>query len=116
MGTQYLHVTVADRMSIQALLQATLSGPAIARKLKFTGSTIHREINRSKVKPMALAATDQGGVAQARSQANRRAGVAEHALGRTAVLATARSHIATDAGFLSVPDISLHQRSLGFGG
>jgi IS30 family transposase len=48
MGTHYSHVTEADRMSIQALLQAKLSGPAIARRLEFIRSTIHREINRSK--------------------------------------------------------------------
>ncbi|WP_407471292.1 hypothetical protein [Xanthomonas campestris] len=35
--------------------------------------------------------------------------VAEHALGRTAVLVAARSHIASGAAFLSVPDISLHE-------
>ncbi len=63
-------------MSIQALLQAKLSGPQIARKLNFSRSTIHREINRSKAMPMALAGSYQAGVAQARSQANRRAGAA----------------------------------------
>lgn len=49
MGTHYSHVTAADRMSIQALLLAT---------------------------PMALASSYQADVAQARSQANRRAGAA----------------------------------------
>ena len=63
-------------MSIQALLQAKLSGSAIAGKLNFSRSTIHREINRSKAAPTALASSYQAGVAQARSQANRRAGAA----------------------------------------
>lgn len=76
MGTHYSHLTAADRMSIQALLQAKLSGPVIARKLSFSRSTIHREINRSKAMPTALASSYQAGVAQARSQANRRAGAA----------------------------------------
>lgn len=76
MGTHYSHVTLADRMSIQALLQAKLSGPAIARKLNFSRSTIHREINRSKATPTALASAYQAGVAQVRTQAKRRAGAA----------------------------------------
>ena len=33
MGTHYSHVTPADRMSIQALLQAKFNNTAIARKL-----------------------------------------------------------------------------------
>ena len=74
MGTHYSHVTAADRMSIQALLQAKLSGPAIARQLDFSRSTINREINRSKATPTALAASYQAGVAQARSHAHRCAG------------------------------------------
>ena len=69
MGTHYSHVTLADRMSIQALLQAKLSGPAIARKLNCSRSTIHREINRSKATPTALASAYQAGVAQVRTQA-----------------------------------------------
>lgn len=76
MGTHYSHVTLADRMSIQALLQAKLSGPAIARQLNFSRSTIHREINRSKAAPTALAGAYQAGVAQVRTQARRSAGAA----------------------------------------
>jgi IS30 family transposase len=45
----------ADRMSIQALLQAELSGPETARKLGFSRSAINREINRGKAVPTALA-------------------------------------------------------------
>ena len=64
MATHYSHMTAADRMSIQALLQAKLSGPVIARKLGFSRSAINREINReitrkinrSKARPTALAA------------------------------------------------------------
>ena len=43
------------------------------------------------------------------SEATAALDVAEHALGRTAVLAAARSHIASGAAFLSVPEISLHE-------
>ena len=71
MGTHYSHVTAADRMSIQALLQAKLSGPEIACKLSFSRSTINREINRSKATPAALATDYQAGRAQVRSQARR---------------------------------------------
>ena len=74
MGTHYSHVTQVDRMSIQALLQAQLNGPEIARRLGFSRSTINREINRSKVLPTAAAADYQAGVAQARSVQQRRAG------------------------------------------
>ncbi len=55
MGTHYSRMTPADRMSIQALLQARLNGPAIALKLGFSRSAVNREINRSKAKPTDLA-------------------------------------------------------------
>ena len=61
MGTHYSHVTMADRISIQAWMQAKLSGPEIARKLNLSRSTIHREINRSKSEPTALACDYQAG-------------------------------------------------------
>lgn len=76
MGTHYSHVTEADRMSIQALLQAKLSGPAIARRLEFSRSTINREINRSKASPTARALDYQAGLAQVRSRQRRCAGAA----------------------------------------
>ena len=47
MGTYYSHVTQADRISIQALMQAQHNGPEIARQLGFSRSTIDREINRA---------------------------------------------------------------------
>ena len=77
MGTHYSHVTEADRMSIQALLQAKLSGPAIARQLTLSRSTINREINRSKATPTALAGAYQAGPAQVRSRARRAAAGAQ---------------------------------------
>ena len=64
-------MTPADRMSIQALLQANLSGPAIAQKLGFSRSAINREINRGKLKPTSLAADYRAGAAQERSQQRR---------------------------------------------
>lgn len=82
MGTHYSHMTPADRMSIQALLQAKLNGAQIARKLGFSRSAIGREINRSKAEPTAAAADYQAGVAQARSRQRRcNAGVARRKLG-----------------------------------
>ena len=69
MGTHYSHVTEADRMSIQALLQAKLSGPEIARQLDFSRSTINREINRSKATPTALATDYKVGPAEPRKPA-----------------------------------------------
>ena len=82
MGTHYSHVTEADRMSIQALLQAKLSGPEIARQLDFSRSTINREINRSKATPIALAKDYQAGPAQVRSRGRRgAAGASRRKLG-----------------------------------
>jgi len=43
MGTHYSHITAADRMSIQALMQAKLSATAIALQLSFSRSTIYRK-------------------------------------------------------------------------
>ena len=55
-------------MSIQAMMQAQLDGPEIARRLGFIRSTMNREINRSKILPTAAAAADyQADVAQDRS-------------------------------------------------
>lgn len=71
MGTHYSHMTPADRMSIQALLQAKFTGPAIALKLGFSRSAINREINRSKARPTSLAVDYQAGVAQVHSQRRR---------------------------------------------
>ncbi len=82
MGTHYSHMTPADRMSIQALLQAKLNGPAIAMKLGFSRSAINREINRSKALPTALASDYQAGIAQARAeQCRRNAGASRRKLG-----------------------------------
>jgi IS30 family transposase len=82
MGTHYSHVTPADRMSIQALLQAKLNSTKIARKLGISRSTISREINHVKAKPTALAGDYQAGVAQARCQQRRRdAGAVRRKLG-----------------------------------
>ena len=80
MGTHYSHVTQPDRISIQALMQAKLNGPEIARQLSLSRSTI----NRSKVLPAAAATDYQTGVAQARSVQQRRAGgAAQRKLVRT---------------------------------
>ena len=76
MGTHYSHVTIADRISIQALMQAKLSVPEIARRLDFNRSSIYREINRSKSEPTALGTAYLAGAAQLRSQSRRCAGAA----------------------------------------
>ena len=82
MGTHYSHVTEADRMSIQALLQAKLSGPEIARQLDFSRSTINREINRSKAAPIALAKDYRAGLAHVRARGRRgAAGASRRKLG-----------------------------------
>ena len=55
MEIHYSHMTPADHMSIQALLQAKLNSMAIARKFGISLSTTGREINSGKAKPTALA-------------------------------------------------------------
>jgi IS30 family transposase len=69
-------------MSIQALLQAKLSGPEIARQLDFSRSTINREINRSKATPTALATDYKAGAAHVRARGRRgAAGASRRKLG-----------------------------------
>ena len=70
MGTHCSHVTQADRISIQALMQAQHNGPEIARQLGLSRSTINREINRSEASLTALAADYQAGIAQPDSKSN----------------------------------------------
>jgi IS30 family transposase len=82
MGTHYSHLTEADRMSIQALLQAKLSCRAIARQLSLNHSSISREISRGKLHPTALAHGYQAGAAHLRCRARRAgAGAARRKLG-----------------------------------
>ena len=82
MGTHYSHLSEADRITIQALLQAKLSARAIALKLGWSHSSISRELNRAKREPSALASSYQAGAAQLRSRALRvRAGAARRKLG-----------------------------------
>src|SRR5471032_811471 len=71
MGTHYSHLTAADRMSIQALLQAKLSCRAIARQLSLNHSSISREISRGKLHPTAQASGYQAGTAHLRCRARR---------------------------------------------
>src|SRR6202051_3225496 len=82
MGTHYSHLTEADRMSIQALLQAKLSCRAIARQLSLNHSSISREISRGKLHPAAPACGYQDGAAHLRCRARRAdAGAARRKLG-----------------------------------
>jgi IS30 family transposase len=84
MGTHYSHLTEADRMSIQALLQAKLSCRAIARQLSLNHSSISREINRGKLLPTVQACSYQAGAAHLRCRARRAgagAGAARRKLG-----------------------------------
>jgi IS30 family transposase len=82
MGTHYSHLTAADRISIQALLQAKLSCRAIARQLSLNHSSISREINRGKLHPTAQACGYQAGAAHLRCRARRAgAGAARRKLG-----------------------------------
>lgn len=61
MGLHYSHVTQADRISIQALMQAKHDGPEIARQPTLSRSTINRYIRRGKAWPTALACDYQSG-------------------------------------------------------
>jgi IS30 family transposase len=72
MGTNYSHISEADRMTIQALLLVPLSCRAIARQLKrHHHCTISREVNRGKPEPCDAAASYQSGVANVRARACR---------------------------------------------
>ncbi len=71
MGIHQPQLPRAERMSIQALLQAKPNSTAIARALGVSRSRIGREINRGKAKPTVLASDYQATVAQARSQQSR---------------------------------------------
>src|ERR1700688_2504355 len=64
MGPHSSHLTEADRISIQALLQAKLSCRAIARQLSLNHSSISTEINRGKLHPTAQACGYQAGAAR----------------------------------------------------
>lgn len=82
MGIHYSHLSEADRVSIQALLQVKLSCRAIARQLGFSHASICREVNRGKASPTALASSYKAAPAQARSRARRTAaGAARRKLG-----------------------------------
>jgi IS30 family transposase len=76
MGTNYSHVTQADRISIQALLQAKLKASEIARRLNFSRSTICRELNRNKATPATSACLYGAGFAHERTKARRVAAAA----------------------------------------
>jgi transposase, IS30 family len=73
MQTQYSHLTQADRMSIQALLQANLSGREIARQLHLHHSTVCREVSRGKADASHASAGYCAGRAQARCLRSRKA-------------------------------------------
>ena len=82
MGTLYSHFSKADRMSIQALLQANLSARAIGRQLNFSHSSVSRELNRSKASPTALTSDYRAGAAQVGTNRRRTAaGLAGRKLG-----------------------------------
>lgn len=83
MGTHYSHVTEADRISIQALVQAKLSGREIGRQLNLSHSSISRELSRGKSKPTAATSSYQAGVAHMRARARRvQAGASRRKLGQ----------------------------------
>ncbi len=82
MGTHYSHISAADRMSIQALLQAKLSCRAIGRQLGLNHSSVSRELSRAKLLPTAPSHSYQAGTADLRCRARRlAAGVARRKLG-----------------------------------
>lgn len=82
MGTHYSHITEADRISIQALVQARLSGREISRQLNFSSSCTSRELGRGKPKPTTQTSSYQAGVAHVRARARRvEAGAGRRQLG-----------------------------------
>jgi IS30 family transposase len=68
MGTQYCHLSEADRLTIQSMLALGLSFRRIAVRLKVSPSTISREVERGSGKPFGY----QAHVAQGESVARRR--------------------------------------------
>jgi IS30 family transposase len=82
MLSHYSHLSEADRLLIQSLLQLKLSCRAIARRLVFSPSTITREVIRGKAQAMQLASDYRAATAHARSRARRvGAGKARRKLG-----------------------------------
>ena len=74
MGTHYSHLSEADRMAIQALLQTQHSCRAIARQLNFSHASVCREVIRGKPKPTDLVSRYQASFGQARARTHRVAG------------------------------------------
>ena len=64
MGAHYRHARLADRISIQALMQAKHNGSELARQVGLNRPAINGAINRNKALPTALATDDQAGIAQ----------------------------------------------------
>lgn len=87
----------------RALLMLALSEPSQALGVLSAVTFVRLQDVAAAYRAIALARLGR------QSEATAALDVAEHALGRTAVLAAARSHIASGSAFLSVPDISLHE-------
>lgn len=87
----------------RALLMLALAEPSQALGVLSAVTFVRLQDVAAAYRAIALARLGR------QSEATAALDVAEHALGRTAVLAAARSHIASGSAFLSVPDISLHE-------
>ena len=87
----------------RALLMLALAEPSQALGVLSAVTFVRLQDTAAAYRAIALARLGR------QSEATAALDVAEHATGRTEVLAAARSHIASGAPFLSVPDISLHE-------
>lgn len=87
----------------RALLLLALAEPSQALAVLSAVTFVRLQDTAAAYRAIALARLDRS------SEATVALDAAEYALGRTSVLTAARSHIASGAPFLSVPDISVHE-------
>lgn len=87
----------------RALLMLALAEPSQALAILSAVTFVRLQDTAAAYRAIALARLGR------QSEATAALDVAEHTIGRTDVLAAARSHIASGAQFLSVPGISLHE-------
>ncbi len=91
----------------RALLLLALGEPSQALAVLSAVTLVRLQDAAAAYRAIALARLGR------RSEATAALDGAEHTVGRTAVLAAARSHIASGAPFLSVPDVSVYEDLVG---
>lgn len=87
----------------RAVLLLALGEPSQALALLSNATVVRLQDTAAAFRAIALARLGR------RSEATATLDAAEHSFGRTPVLTAARSHIASGAPFLSVPDVSLYE-------